>query len=150
MGSFPTVTALFPACYKSPGAVSRPVGTLVGVPTASLGRRFAALLIDWLIALLTVALFTGTDLSGTDAASPFLNLGVFFLQVWLLTGLLGFTIGKRLLGLRVENPFGAPIGLARAFTRSLLLCLVIPALIQNDEGRGFHDVAAGSRVVRAG
>lgn len=118
------------------------------VPTASIGRRLLALLIDWAVALLTVALIAGSSFAGDGRTNPFLDLGVFYLQVWVLTGLLGFTIGKRLLGMRVEGPDGRPIGLVRAALRTALLCLVIPAILQN-EGRGFHDIVASSRVIRA-
>ena len=44
---------------------------------------------------------------------------------------------------------GAPIGLPRAALRTLLLCLLIPALIWDRAGRGLHDKAAGTVVVRA-
>ena len=47
----------------------------------------------------------------------------------ILTGLFGYSIGKRILGIKVENPDGRPIGLVRAFVRTALLCLVIPALV---------------------
>ncbi len=52
------------------------------------------------------------------------------------------------LGLRVENPAGGPIGLPRALVRTALLSLVLPAIVMNDEKRGLHDIAAGSRVIR--
>lgn len=116
--------------------------------TVSLGRRLLALIIDWFVALLSVALVTGSPLSGEGSVNPFWNLGMFFAQVWILTGLLGYTIGKRLLGMRVEGPDGRPIGLVRAAVRTALLCLAVPALLQNAEGRGFHDIASTSRVVR--
>ena len=74
--------------------------------------------------------------------------GVFIVEVGLLTGLLGFSIGKRFLGLRVEGPDGRPIGVPRALLRTFLLALVIPALVMNDERRGLHEVATTSRVVR--
>ncbi|MGJ9414457.1 RDD family protein [Aeromicrobium sp. CF4.19] len=116
------------------------------MPTVSIGRRLLALLVDWVIALFTASLITGTPVYGAEAGSSFVTLGVFFVQVWLLEGLLGFTVGKRLLRMRVEGPGRGPIGLGRSAIRAALLCLVIPALIQNDDGRGFHDIAAGSRI----
>ena len=70
------------------------------------------------------------------------------LEVGLLTGLVGFSIGKRLLGMRIENPDGRPIGVPRAILRTLLLCLVLPAIVMTDDKRGIHDLAAGSRVVK--
>ena len=114
----------------------------------SLGRRLLALLIDWVVASLIVVAFTGTPFAGEGAASSFVTLAVFFVMVTLLTGLLGRTIGKRLLGMVVVNPAGRPIGLGPAALRTFLLCLVIPALVQNEEHRGFHEIASGSRVER--
>lgn len=110
------------------------------MPSPSFGRRFLALIIDWAIALLSVAVVT--------EAGPWLDLGAFFVQSWLLTGLLGFTIGKRVLDMKVEGIDGRPIGLWRSAIRTGLLCLVVPAILQNSEGRGLHDVAARSRIVR--
>jgi uncharacterized RDD family membrane protein YckC len=65
---------------------------------------------------------------------------------WLLTG----SFGQRLLGLRVVRVDGGRLGLPRIVLRTLLLCLVIPAVIWDSHGRGLHDRAAGSIVVRAG
>ena len=114
----------------------------------SFGRRFVALLVDWAVALLSTAAITGTALAGPGAAGGFLVLGVFLVEVALLTGTLGFSIGKRVVGLVVEGPDGRPIGLPKALLRTALLCLVVPAVIQNDEHRGLHDVVAASRVAR--
>lgn len=99
--------------------------------------------------MLTVVAVTRTPVSGEGAVSPFWTLFVFFAETAVLTGTLGFTIGKRLLGLHVVNVFGRPIGLGRAAVRSLLLSLVLPAVVQNEERRGLHEIASGSRVVRA-
>ena len=46
-----------------------------------------------------------------------------------------------------DVPGGGP-GLLAAVLRTVLLCLVIPAVIWNAQGRGMHDVAAGTAVVR--
>ncbi|MEH3034390.1 MAG: RDD family protein [Aeromicrobium erythreum] len=116
----------------------------------SFGRRLVALLIDWLVAMLSVAAVTGTALAGPGAASSFWTLGAFLLEVGLTTGLLGYSIGKRVLGLRVEGPDGRPIGLVRGLARTAAVCLVIPPVVTNAEGRGLHDVLTGSRVARLG
>ena len=116
--------------------------------TASLGRRFGALFVDWIIAALSTAAITGTRYAGSGASEAFIPLGVFFVEVSLLTGLLGTTIGKRIFGLRVEGPDGRGIGLGRALLRTALLCLVIPAIVMTDDRHGLHDLAANSRVVR--
>lgn len=114
----------------------------------SFGRRLVALLVDWLVAMLTVVAITSTPVAGEGAVSSFWTLGVFFLEVTLLVGTIGFTIGKRLMGLVVVGPDGRPIGLPRAALRTALLCLAVPALIQNEEHRGLHEVLSGSRVER--
>ena len=76
----------------------------------------------------------------------FIVSGVFVVEVGLLTGLLGFSIGKRLAGLKVEGPDGRPIGVPRALLRTFLLALVIPAL--RDERRAAR-VCTTSRPRRA-
>lgn len=116
----------------------------------ALGRRLGALFVDWMIAVLTAAAVTMTPpLWGEDRAPGWVPMLAFFLEVTVLTGLLGFTIGKRLLGLRVIDVDGHPPGLWRAAVRTALLCLVLPALVMTDDKRGLHDLAAGTKVVRA-
>ncbi|MFY0405613.1 RDD family protein [Solicola sp. PLA-1-18] len=107
---------------------------------ASWPRRIGALVIDWFVALLTVSLLTATPVYGAQQSSSWYPLLAFWLEVTLLTGLLGFSVGKRLLGVVVVGPDGAPIGLPRAALRTLLVCLVVPAFVTNKEGRGLQDV----------
>lgn len=83
-----------------------------------------------------------------DPSESFIVLAFFIIEVALIEGLLGRSIGKRIMGLRVENPAGQPIGIPRALLRMVLLCMVIPAVVMTDDKRGLHDLAAGSRVVR--
>ncbi len=118
------------------------------VQTVSIGRRLAALVIDWVIAVLSAAAVANSTVPPEGLRESFLVSGVFVVEVGLLTGLLGFSIGKRLVGLRVEGPDERPIGVPRALLRTFLLALVLPALVRNDEGRGLHDIASSSRVVR--
>ena len=131
------------------GAV-QPLCNLRDVQTVSIGRRFAALVIDWVIAVLSAAAVANSTVPPQGLRESFLVSGIFVVEVGLLTGLLGFSIGKRLLGLKVEGPDSRPIGVPRALLRTFLLALVIPALVMNDERRGIHDVAARSRVIRLG
>jgi uncharacterized RDD family membrane protein YckC len=77
-----------------------------------------------------------------------LTLLVFGVMVWLLTGLVGTTLGKRLCALRVVRVDGRPVGPLWAFVRTLLLVLVVPALIWDRDHRGLHDRAANAVVVR--
>lgn len=113
----------------------------------SLGRRVIALLIDWFVAVFAAALVTGTAVSGEGATNPFVVLGVFWFYSVVTVGLLGFTIGKRLVAIGVHNPQGRAIGLPMAALRQALVCVVIPTLVTNNEGRGLHDVFAQSRQV---
>jgi uncharacterized RDD family membrane protein YckC len=118
------------------------------VQTASLGRRFIALGIDWVVALLSAAVIAPDASQPQRFVETLIVPGVFVVEVGLLTGLLGFSIGKRVVGLRVEGPDGRPIGVPRALLRTVLLALVIPAIVMNDERRGLHEVATTSRVIR--
>ena len=42
---------------------------------------------------------------------------------------------------------GQRLGLWRTIVRTVLICLVIPALVYDSQGRGIQDLAVGSRVV---
>ncbi|QTE28409.1 RDD family protein [Pengzhenrongella sicca] len=108
---------------------------------APLGRRVVALTVDWLLCLAISGAFFGGD--------PLATLGVFALEHVALVGTLGHTLGHRLLGIHVR-PVGAPgpVGLGRAALRTALLCLVLPAVLTGPDGRGLHDRAAGTVVVR--
>lgn len=108
---------------------------------APLTRRALALLLDWLLALLVGE----TLLPGLSSFAPLLVFAV--VQV-VLVGTLGYGVGHRLLGMRVERPLGGPAGPLAALVRTLLLVLVVPAVVVDDDGRGLHDRAAGTVVVR--
>jgi len=71
-----------------------------------------------------------------------------FVQMTVLTGLLGASIGQRVLGMAVVRLDRHPVGLPRAAVRSLLICLAIPPLVFDRDSRGLHDLAAGTVVVR--
>jgi hypothetical protein len=86
---------------------------------------------------------------GHGGATSFVPLAVFAVENLLLVGTLGFTVGHRLLGLRVLSMTGRRASLVQVLVRTLLLCLAIPALIWDRDGRGLHDKAAGTLIVRA-
>lgn len=119
---------------------------------AGWSRRLAALFIDWIACTLIAILFFYHPQAGHVAdvfAQPRLwTPAVFAVQDCLLTALTGFTLGKRLLGLRVARLDGRPVGL-RALPRTVLLMLVLPALMMDRDLRGLQDKAAGTVVVRA-
>ena len=108
---------------------------------APMTRRAAALVVDWLLALLVGE----TLLPGLSSFAP---LVVFVVAHVVLVGTLGYGVGHRLLGLRVERAGGGAAGPVAALVRTLLLALVVPAVVTDDDGRGLHDRAAGTVVVR--
>jgi uncharacterized RDD family membrane protein YckC len=127
-------------------------GERLGLPregagsAAGYGRRLLALFIDWGLAWLAV-LFLVRVFGWKLGQGSLLPVAVFGVEVWLLTGLLGLTAGKRLLGLRVVRLDGKPVGLLYSLVRTLLLILVIPALIWDRDYRGLHDRAANTVVI---
>ncbi len=107
-----------------------------------MGRRLGALLIDWVLCLIIARAF----LHGSSA--PVLTLAIFAAEVYVLTALTGFTVGKRVLGIRVARLDGKPVGLFWALVRTLLLLTVIPPLVSDRDLRGLHDRAANTIVLR--
>ncbi len=139
-------------------------GSLVGM-----GRRIAALMVDWVIAMGIAALIVRPDpqriIAEADVPAgqqPPTNfeavvsaLSTPTWMVWVVVGILavtlfGFTPGQYFLRLRVIR-VDAPVrvGFARALGRQLLLIFVVPALFTDADGRGMHDRATGTAVVRA-
>jgi uncharacterized RDD family membrane protein YckC len=110
---------------------------------AGFGRRLLALIIDWL-ACLVIA----TAVFRTHSQVQIWTLVFFAVETWLLTALTGFTLGKRLLSIRVARLDGRPVGFLNAFYRTGLLLLVVPPLALDKDLRGLHDKAAGTVVVR--
>jgi uncharacterized RDD family membrane protein YckC len=117
---------------------------LTQVEVASFGRRFGALVIDWALCTLVASLLVD-DLR----TNPWPQLGVFVVVYTIFAGLFGQTPGMALTRIRcVSIADGGAIGILRALIRAVLLALVIPAVISDGDGRGLHDRAAGSVMVR--
>ena len=55
-----------------------------------------------------------------------------------------WSTAKRILGVRVVRTDGSRLGLLRTVGRTLLVCLVIPAVVMDQQGRGL--AVAGSLV----
>jgi uncharacterized RDD family membrane protein YckC len=106
-----------------------------------MGRRLAALFIDWLLStVIGLAVFHSRGWT---------TLAIFAVEVYLLTALTGYTVGKRLLSIRVARLDGKPVGFAWALVRTVLLLAVVPPLITDRDLRGLHDRAANTIVIRA-
>ncbi|HEU5144995.1 MAG TPA: RDD family protein [Dermatophilaceae bacterium] len=139
-------------------APGRYPGEHLGMPqsgTGSIGRfgrRLGGVLIDWGIAALIARGLFGVPLpfSGTPTtgAQSFIVLGVFGLMHLLLVGTLGSTIGHRAVGLQVRSLGGGRATLLQALLRTVLLCLFIPAVIWDRDGRGMHDKVPNTVIVR--
>jgi uncharacterized RDD family membrane protein YckC len=114
---------------------------------AGWGRRLGALIIDWVACLLLVRLFVPQIEYGTPASS-LITLGFFLAELTLFTWLVGASFGQRLLGLGVVRLDGGPPGLVRAFLRSLQVCMLIPPLVWDRDGRGLHDRGLRLALVR--
>ena len=113
---------------------------------ASWPRRIAALVIDWIVStLVTIGIVGLGDYSRQGGNSSWVVLGVFALEVTVLTTLAGGSFGQLLVRVRVLTTDGRPLNLLLALARTLLICVVIPPLIYKpDTGRGLHDLWTGS------
>ncbi|MGN7252610.1 RDD family protein [Arthrobacter sp. SAFR-014] len=126
--------------------ISKYPGERLGFPEtgpgsmARAGRRILAITIDWTIALLISNVF----LAGNSMAT----LAVFAAEQILLIGTLGYSIGHRAMGIHVVKPDGSAAGPLAALVRTVLLCLVIPAVISDPDQRGLHDKALNTVLVR--
>ncbi len=149
-------------------------GEHIGLPRSGAGslvgmaRRITAMAVDWVIAMGIAALIVRpnpdriiaeTELpagvaepTAFEAVSGALSTPTWL--VWMAIGLLavalfGFTPGQYFLRLRVIR-IDAPVrvGFLRALARQVLLTFVVPALFTDGDGRGMHDRATGTAVVR--
>jgi hypothetical protein len=112
---------------------------------ASTGRRVVALFIDWIAALVISRALVGKP---ETTLENFATLGIFALEVTVLTWLWGSSFGQRLVGIRVVGR-SRRLGLIAALLRTALICIVIPPVIWDADGRGLHDRAVDSVVIRA-
>jgi uncharacterized RDD family membrane protein YckC len=117
---------------------SAPEPTLAGM-----GIRFAALAVDWIA---TSVIITG--LTGRNYGYQGERTLLFFVEVVVLTSLMGSSAGQRLFRLRVvDSETGGSISPLRVMLRTLLIILVLPALFRKD-GMAYHDAMCKTRVVR--
>jgi len=135
---------------------------------APFALRCGAILIDYIILVAILALSTlvsrllggGARSAGnsSETIGILLTIIVAALNLGVLAGLTGFTIGKWAAGLRILRDDGHEIGIGRAFLRhfagyplsfvTLGVGFLMAAL--TTRGRALHDVVAGTLVVREG
>jgi uncharacterized RDD family membrane protein YckC len=130
--------------------------------------RCGALLIDYIALISLVVLGTlvarmlggGARAAGSSAETAGILLTVFMavLNLGIIPGLTGLTLGKWATGLRIERNDGGNVGIGRALLRHFIgyplsfailgLGFLIAAV--SVHGRGLHDMIAGTIVVREG
>jgi hypothetical protein len=123
-----------------------------------MGRRLAALIVDWMLGYGLAALGMTLGLISPRALSSAIMV------IWLVLGVLAvrlfsFTPGQFALGLRVASVDARlHVGLGRgadrgasiacSAARGVLIAFVIPALFIDLDGRGIQDRVTGTAVVR--
>jgi hypothetical protein len=135
-----------PAAEKPAAEKAAYPGQGLGLPergpgsVASMPRRILALFIDWLLSMLIAYWLTH---------SQFWTIVVFAIEVYVLTATTGFTVGKRLVGIRTVRTNGGLVGFRWALVRTAILLTVIPPLLTDRDLRGLHDRASDTVVIRA-
>ena len=122
---------------------------------APLGTRFGALLVDWFLAYGAVGLIVtlgGPQLLGGDSLASVSSWAVPL--IWGIAGvvcvwLFAQTPGQALLGIGTARiDADERVGLPRAVVRVLFIFFLLPPLIQDEDGRGMHDRATGTALIR--
>ncbi len=117
------------------------------IETASWPRRLLALFVDWFACYAIVALLMGgfDEVAGNGDANLWI-LGLFVLESTVFVTLVGGSFGHLMTRLRVSRLNGARVAPLQSLVRAVLVALVIPPLVFRPDGRGLHDIAAGSVV----
>ncbi|MDQ6651100.1 MAG: RDD family protein [Actinomycetota bacterium] len=131
-------------------------GRRLGLPAegpgsvATLNRRLAAFAVDLLAGAAIGGLANAFVRHPSPGTRGLAANAAFLLEVAVLVGLTGQSLGMRALGLRVLRLVGPPLpGLGWSAVRTVLLVLLVPAVIWDRDSRGLHDRASGTVVVRA-
>lgn len=112
---------------------------------ASIGRRVAAIFIDW---VLCVVIAYGLIAHRNVHTANNWALVVFGAVSLIGLALVGSTPGKLITRLRVIGVDGRRLSPLAALIRTVLLLLVVPAVVWDRDTRGLHDKAAKAVQVR--
>jgi len=118
----------------------------------TLGRRLAAITIDWLASYAIAFAFFARDGSysdriiGTRLTTPL----IFMAEYAILIALTKASFGHRLLRLKVVdfNHGGLP-GFSQVLVRTGLMAIVITAITYDEDGRGIHERLSRTKLERA-
>ncbi|MDI2098008.1 RDD family protein [Klugiella sp. YN-L-19] len=107
---------------------------------ARVGVRLAAFAIDWALAyVIAMAFFEGDG---------FVMMSIYAVMQIAMIATAGGSIGHLIMRMRVVRLDGRYNGVLRPALRTLLICVVIPAVIWDSDQRGMHDRLAGTVLVR--
>lgn len=118
--------------------------------SASWARRILALFVDWVASTLAVITVVGLDAYGEPGSNAqFFVLVVYVVESAAFTWLLGGSFGKLATRLCVVPADGRlrPLNPLKALLRQVMVALVIPPLVYRPDGRGLHDLVAGTVTV---
>ena len=118
----------------------------------TLGRRLAAITIDWLASYAIAFSFFagGGNYSQRIEGTRFTTAMIFIAEYAILIALTGASFGHRLLRLKVVdfNHGGMP-SVRQVLIRTGLMALVITAITYDEEGRGIHERFSQTKLERA-
>jgi uncharacterized RDD family membrane protein YckC len=135
----------------SPTAARTWPGKSLGLPEegprsiARVGRRLGGVAIDWAI---SYAIAWGAFRQPDLRVDGWIVLAVFAVLTILFELFFLGTPGHLILRMRVVPVRGGRLSPWQPLVRTLLLCLVIPAVIPDADQRGLHDRAAATILVR--
>jgi uncharacterized RDD family membrane protein YckC len=104
--------------------------------------------LDWTAGILVTHLAFPDLVYGSESFAA-ATLGVFAIEVTLLTAATGSSFGYKIVGIKLISISPASVRFLKVLVRTALLCLVVPALIWDRDGRGLHDKAVGTITMRA-
>jgi uncharacterized RDD family membrane protein YckC len=153
------------AAVTRPQSRTRIRKQLVEIRPAPFSLRCGAMLIDYIILVGIVAFSTliarmagggRTAASSSETVGIVIAIAVAVLNLGVLAGFTGRTLGKWATGLRLQRKDGSEPGVARAFLRHFVgyplsfLTLGVGFLLAalSPRGRALHDLVAGTIVVR--
>jgi uncharacterized RDD family membrane protein YckC len=138
---------------EGPRAAAERQGIDLGYPGQQLGRprsgpgsvvRFDGRLLAFVVDSLACALIAVGLLRDPAWVTP-----LFLLEVLIGTAVAGASFGQRVCRQRIVRVADSgAVDPLRALTRTALLALLVPALVWDRDGRGLHDRAAGTVLVR--
>lgn len=123
---------------------------------APLGIRIGALLVDWFLAYGVVGLVTVVSGAGAFGSMEFASIASWAVPLfWGAAGvvcvwLFAQTPGQAAFGIGTARlDAEEPVGFVRSLVRVIFIFFIIPPLVQDEDGRGLHDRATGTGLIRA-